>query len=97
MPTKDRTQIAVNDGRTPPAVADRRLFQLERSFDPPVVDLSTAPIRRVVLHLPDNHACRSRGPGIYLNGNITKIIHVDGCNFPLTRCRGECTAQKVAP
>ena len=95
MPTQQNIQVT--DGRAAPPVELRRLFHLERSFDPVLVSAS-APVRRVILHLPDNGAHRDRGPGVYRSGNVTKAIHADGCNFPVSRCRGECTTpREVAP
>jgi hypothetical protein len=84
MPTTDRPPITVTDGRSVAPVEVRRLFQLERSFDPPLVDLS-APIRtHVRLNLPDNRS--GQGPRISRTGDVTMVIHASGCR--LSGCSG---------
>jgi hypothetical protein len=97
--TTTNNGVTVGDGgaRFAPATS-RRLFYFEREAAPVLVGSSARVQTRVRLNLPDNGAHRDRGPGVYRNGNITQVIHADGCNFPVSRCRGECTTpREVAP
>jgi hypothetical protein len=94
MPTNEKPTITVNDARAVAPPVSRRLFQLERSFDPVLVSAS-APVRRVILHLPDSGAHRDRGPGRYASGRVLQVIHEPGCPFPRLPCDGGPACSRV--
>jgi len=87
--------VNVTDGASVAPSASRRLFFLEREASPVPLDRKGRARPLVRLDLPDNGS-RRNGPGRSESGNVVMVVHREGCNFPVTRCRGECLAPEVA-